>query len=151
MIWSVSRMVIRRLLGRDKILVIHGIGIFIYLGFWKESTPIPTMHWRWYNERNVMYCLWCVGQRIKHRHFMGHRHFSRKNYRSYSRSTTQGQWTSHELPRLVWKWWTHSEARSLSCTIPPWRYRDCWLPVLGSHEHMHSTFHRNYMYCLFSS
>jgi hypothetical protein len=79
------------------------------------------------------------------------------------------------------------EACSLPVSIPPWRHRQCWLPVLGSakqnpdcqvskcksslvysshnayyrkwnrltyilrHEHMYTTFHRNYVYSLLSS
>ncbi len=81
MIWSVNRVVIPRSFGSPKILVIHGIGIGLYyssnrwgqpiyiLGFLEGVTPIPTMHWRWYNKRNGMYCLWCVGQRMEHPHF----------------------------------------------------------------------------------
>ncbi len=88
MIWYVGRISVIRSewlsggrFGRDKILVILGIGYLLYpfgttnfyLGRSRRIlTPIPSMHWRWYNKRNVMYCPRCVGQRIEHPHFMVH-------------------------------------------------------------------------------
>jgi hypothetical protein len=81
MIWSVSRMFIRRPFGRAKILVIHGIGIGIglynYSSRWEQpiyileflegDTPIPLC-----TEDNKRYvCLWCVEQRMEHPHFTG--------------------------------------------------------------------------------